>query len=157
MRYLERPITSSTSPKFRIIRFEFECVTSVDDCIDELLEQGIVHFQGIERILSELSVLCIDFLRTTEWQANDLKKYHSTKVLLYFANIQNGSGTDMLNLLLNNKAVSNICHKLFYPREDNPSNFKSINMISKVSFVLEIRFINILLFSINVPYICDNE
>ncbi len=30
----------STSPKFKVIRFEFESVTSLDDCIDELVEQG---------------------------------------------------------------------------------------------------------------------
>ncbi len=41
MRYLERPIAFSTSPKFKIIRFEFESVTSLDDCIDELVEQGM--------------------------------------------------------------------------------------------------------------------
>ena len=30
----------STSAKFQIIRFEFDSVTSLDDCIEELLEQG---------------------------------------------------------------------------------------------------------------------
>lgn len=41
MRYLERPIPFSTSPKFQVIRFEFESVTSLDDCTDELVEQSI--------------------------------------------------------------------------------------------------------------------
>lgn len=41
MRYLERPLPFSTCPKFRVIRFEFESVTSLDDCIDELVEQGM--------------------------------------------------------------------------------------------------------------------
>lgn len=45
MRYLERPAAVSTSPKFRVIRFEFESVTSLDDCIDELVEQGILDSQ----------------------------------------------------------------------------------------------------------------
>lgn len=31
----------STNPKFQVIRFEFESVTSLDDCIDELIEQSI--------------------------------------------------------------------------------------------------------------------
>ncbi len=44
MRHLERPTAHSTCPKFRIIRFEFESVTSLDDCIDELVEQGMSNF-----------------------------------------------------------------------------------------------------------------
>jgi len=44
MRYLERPMAFSTNPKFRVIRFEFESVTSLDDCIDELVEQGTLDF-----------------------------------------------------------------------------------------------------------------
>ncbi len=45
MRYLERPMAFSTSPKFKVIRYEFENVTSLDDCIDELVEQGIlIHY-----------------------------------------------------------------------------------------------------------------
>jgi hypothetical protein len=40
MNYLEQPTTFSTSPKFIVIRFEFESVTSLDDCMNELVEQG---------------------------------------------------------------------------------------------------------------------
>jgi hypothetical protein len=43
MRYLERPMAFSTSPTFNVIRFEFESVSSLDDCIDELVEQGNDH------------------------------------------------------------------------------------------------------------------
>jgi hypothetical protein len=43
MRYLERPMAFSTSPKFKVIRFEFESINSLDDCIDELVEQGNNH------------------------------------------------------------------------------------------------------------------
>jgi hypothetical protein len=42
MRYLERPIAFSTSPKFKVIRFEFDSVTSLDDCMDELADQGMI-------------------------------------------------------------------------------------------------------------------
>ncbi|CAF4419653.1 unnamed protein product, partial [Rotaria magnacalcarata] len=41
MRYLERPMAFSTSAKFLVVKFEFESVTSLDDCIDELVEQSI--------------------------------------------------------------------------------------------------------------------
>jgi len=44
MRYLERPMAFSTNRKFRVISFEFESVTSLDDCIDELVEQGMFTF-----------------------------------------------------------------------------------------------------------------
>lgn len=40
MRYLERPMAFSTSPKFKIVRFQFESVTTMDDCVDELIQQG---------------------------------------------------------------------------------------------------------------------
>jgi hypothetical protein len=41
MKYLERPVAFSNSSKFKVTRFEFESVTSLDDCIDELFEQGL--------------------------------------------------------------------------------------------------------------------
>ena len=41
MKYLERPGAFATSSKFKVARFEFESVTSLDDCIDELFEQGL--------------------------------------------------------------------------------------------------------------------
>jgi hypothetical protein len=53
MRYLERPMAFSTQPKFRVIRFEFESVTSLDDCIDELVEQSISNFPFILKNSSE--------------------------------------------------------------------------------------------------------
>ena len=40
IRYLERPMAFSSTPKFRTIKFEIEIVTSLDDLIDELVEQG---------------------------------------------------------------------------------------------------------------------
>ena len=45
VRYFERPTSFSSSPKFKIIKFEFESVTSLDDCIDELVHHGtqILH------------------------------------------------------------------------------------------------------------------
>lgn len=40
MKYLERPVAFPSVPKFRVIRLEIELVTSLDDVIDELVEQG---------------------------------------------------------------------------------------------------------------------
>jgi len=40
MKYMARPVAHATSPKFKIIQFEFEIITSLDDCIDRLLEHG---------------------------------------------------------------------------------------------------------------------
>ena len=45
MKYLERPVAFTTSPKFKVVQFEFESVTSLDDCIDELVQQGLISHQ----------------------------------------------------------------------------------------------------------------
>ncbi|CAF0742860.1 unnamed protein product [Rotaria sordida] len=96
MRYFERPIGFSSNPKFQVIRFEFESVTSLDDCIDELVEQN--------------------FFRTYQWSN---EQQLSTKYLLYFANIQNSVGTDILNLLLNGESISDTCQQISYSREED--------------------------------------
>ncbi|CAM4857476.1 unnamed protein product [Rotaria socialis] len=96
MRYLERPMAFSTSAKFQVVKFEFESVTSLDDCIDELVEQN--------------------FLRTNQWSN---EQQSSTKYLLYFANIQNSAGTDVLKLLLNGESSSGTCQKVSYTREED--------------------------------------
>ncbi|UJR23738.1 hypothetical protein I4U23_026715 [Adineta vaga] len=95
MRYLERPMAFSSSPKFKLIRYEFESVTSLEDCIDELIEQ--------------------DFFRTQPW----LNDQQSIKHLLFFANIQNSVGTDILNILLNSENISDICQRFFYTKEND--------------------------------------
>ncbi|CAF5027518.1 unnamed protein product, partial [Rotaria sp. Silwood1] len=96
MRYLERPMAFSSGPKFQVIRFEFESVTSLDDCIDELVEHN--------------------FFRTHQWSN---EQQSSTKYLLYFANIQNNGGTDILNLLLNGESISDTCQQISYSREED--------------------------------------
>lgn len=68
----------------------------------------------------------LDFFRTNQWQTKNLDQHHSAKTLLYFANVQNSCGSDMINLLLNSEIVSDTCFKLSYTREDNPSNILSI-------------------------------
>jgi hypothetical protein len=113
MRYLERPMAFSTSPKFKVIRFEFESVTSLDDCIDELVEQGndnsFKRFDYFDYL---------DFFRIHQWP----NKQQSVKHLLFFANIQNSVGIDILNLLLNSGSISETCQKLSYSREEDSSN-----------------------------------
>ncbi|CAF1008863.1 unnamed protein product [Adineta steineri] len=96
MRYLERPMAFSTTPKFKVIRFEFETLTSMDDCIDELVAQ--------------------DFFRTHPW-LNEQQQF--VKHVLYFANIQNSIGADILNLLLNSESISDSCQRLYYSKRDN--------------------------------------
>jgi hypothetical protein len=117
MRYLERPMAFSTSPKFKVIRFEFESVTSLDDCIDELVEQGN------ENLFNLYYYYCyyfdyLDFFRTHQWP----NEQQSVKYLLFFANVQNSVGTDILNLLLNSESISDTCQKLYYSREEDSSN-----------------------------------
>ncbi|CAF0974994.1 unnamed protein product [Adineta steineri] len=96
MRYLERPMAFSTTPKFKVIRFEFETLTSMDDCIDELVAQ--------------------DFFRTHPW-LNEQQQF--VKHVLYFANIHNSIGADILNLLLNSESISDSCQRLYYSKRDN--------------------------------------
>lgn len=40
IRYFERPSSFSTSAKFQLIRLNFELLTTVDDCVDLLVNQG---------------------------------------------------------------------------------------------------------------------
>lgn len=95
VRCFERPTSFSTNPKFKVIKFEFESVTSLDDCIDEL-----VHH---------------DFFRTRQWS----REQQTVKHLLLFSNIQNSVGTEMLNLLFNCETIGDTCHKLVYSKEED--------------------------------------
>jgi hypothetical protein len=62
----------------------------------------------------------LDFLRTNQWSN---EQQQSVKHLLYFANIQNSVGTEILNLLLNGELVSDTCQKLSYSREEDSRNY----------------------------------
>lgn len=114
MRHLERPMAFSTNAKFQVIRFEFDSITSLDDCIDELVEQSMKSNND-----DYLSLISLEFLRTHQWPN---EQQSSTKYLLYFANIQNSVGTDVLNLLLNGESVSNTCQKISHSTEEDSSN-----------------------------------
>ncbi|CAF1036217.1 unnamed protein product [Adineta ricciae] len=98
-KYLERSLSISASPKYKVVRYEFESVASLDDCIEELVAQ--------------------DFFRLNPW-LNDQQS--STKYLLFLANIQNSVGTDILNLLLNCEAISDTCQQLCYTKENDPKS-----------------------------------
>lgn len=43
------------------------------------------------------------------------------KYLLFFSNIQNSVGTDILHLILNSESISDTCQRLYYSREEDTS------------------------------------
>jgi hypothetical protein len=57
----------------------------------------------------------LDFFRTHPWPNEQL----SVKHLLFFANVQNGVGTEILSLLLNSESISDSCRKLCYFKEES--------------------------------------
>lgn len=116
MRYLERPIAFSPNPKFKIVRFQFESVTTMDDCVDELIQQGKTKI--FRRTIHHF--LHLDFFRTRPW----INDQQSVKHLLFLVNIQNSVGGEMLNMILNNsQSASDACQKLSYSREENSSKY----------------------------------
>ena len=76
------------------------------------------------KVRDDLNSLCLncalpsDFFRAHPW-TNDQPQ--SVKYVLYFANIQNGVGTDMLNSLLNSETISDTCQQFCYTREEDSS------------------------------------
>ncbi|CAF0737811.1 unnamed protein product [Didymodactylos carnosus] len=101
IRQFERSSLPSSTAKFTVIRFGFESVSSIDDCIEELVDA--------------------DFFQTQKWTTST--KASKVKYLLYLYNVQNGIGIELLKLLLNGKIVSDNCQMLDYISEysDSPS------------------------------------
>ena len=95
-----------------------------------------------------------DFFRLNPW-LNDQQS--STKHLLFFANIQNSVGTDILNLLLNCEAISDTCQQLFYTKENDPSKSEHFSRKNHVCVCRSNRIDDKLLLSICFPCICDDE
>jgi predicted transcriptional regulator len=67
--------------------------------------------------------LCEDFFRIHQ-SLNEQQQ--SIKHLLYFANIQNSVGTELLSLLLNGESISDTGQKLCYTKQEDSSEYLEI-------------------------------